>query len=97
MVRGREIVRDIEIDFFAAAEGLDAAVHERDAQGEDVAARGSVAETARAAGIGGDVAADGGGVFGGIGGVELAGVGGGGLHFAEQHAGADHCPALAYF
>ena len=49
-----------------------AAIHQRDAQPENVPARAAVAEAARAAGVGGDGSADARGPLGGIGRVELA-------------------------
>ena len=85
---------DVEIDRVAAANVHDPAVDQRDAEPLNPAAGGSVFEAARAAGIGGDGAAEEGHGFGGIRGIKLVGGLGGGVEFVEGGAGADGGEAI---
>ncbi len=81
-------MRDFEVDGFAASVLADGAVEEGYAECTDVAARAAKTKAARAAGVGGNGAADGGGDLGGVGCEELSGAGGCVAEFEERDRGA---------
>ena len=74
-----------------------AAIHEDHAQSQHVPARVSVAEASRAAGVGGDSAADRGGRLGRVRRVELSRARGCRMKVGQQDACAGDGASLAYF
>ncbi len=74
-----------------------AAIHEDHAQPQHVPPRVSVAEASRAAGVGGDSAADRGGRLGRVRRIELSRAGGCGVKAGQQDSCAGDGASLAYF
>src|SRR5258708_4268015 len=90
-------LRDGEVDCVAAPVFGDEAIHERNLETLDPAARAAVAKAARSAGVGGDAAADAGGALSRVWRIELSGLGGGSLDFLKRYAGAGDCVAGVNF